>query len=220
MTNWLKDIPLETNTDRDVEIPCLLEFIEQNKPESLLDVGAHWSHAYYARQVGDLVPNEYKAIDILPDLKTAALVDEYAVGDVNEIYKAETELFDMVICVSTIEHAGISTYQVEDYRKERQKLFEKCLLLATKQAWFSFPIGQEHLIEGQLGVVSLGDMINFRAAAFANKFNVKERYFYTQGAPVGHVWREHDDFELATKIPYIEFIGNQSLCVMELNKET
>jgi hypothetical protein len=41
---------------------------------------------------------------------------------------------------------------------------------------------------------------------------------YTQGAQAGHPWYEHEKRDVAVKIPYIDYIGNQSICVMEIEK--
>ncbi|MEK9207242.1 MAG: hypothetical protein AAB922_02090, partial [Patescibacteria group bacterium] len=97
--------------ERDIECPALVGFITTHPVTTMLDVGAHWSWSYYAPEVRKLVAN-YDAIDILPDPQTKEIVDKYMVRNVLDLDNVQ---YDLVACISTIEHAGISTYQVNDY---------------------------------------------------------------------------------------------------------
>src|SRR3990167_9581732 len=105
--DFIRTFPIDNRTDRDVEVPLLQEFIERVKPESLLDVGAHWSHAYYSKEIRPFI-KRYDAIDILDDPETRKIADTYYVGNAITL---PLQSYDVVICVSTLEHAGLSTYK-------------------------------------------------------------------------------------------------------------
>lgn len=209
--DFIREFPIKYRTDRDVEVPLLLEFLEETRPTSLLDVGAHWSHASYAPEVRKLVKT-YDAVDILPDPQMADIVDHYYVGKLGD-HLERLPKYDTVICVSTLEHAGISTYK-GNYLAERFGLFRQCLELAEKNAWFSFPVGQNYCYPDELAVVTRGHLKTLKALAVGRL--IEERFFLTQGCPVGHPWYEHQKKDVALKIPFIDFIGCQSLCVMEV----
>ena len=218
-TDFIREFPVSSKTDRDAEAVLLIEYIKElakeKKIESLLDIGAHYSatQTHYANQIRPFV-TRYDGIDILDDPVCRQLLDNYYVG--NAIgYPYDLKSYDTVICVSTIEHAGVSTYK-GDHVMERMKLFEACLSMAKKHLWISFPVGQEYTYPGELSVIT--DKQLKRWETLTSNFKVKERFFYTQGAQAGHPWREHTKREVAVKIPYIDFIGNQSIGVLEVTK--
>lgn len=211
---WLRDMPIKTKTDRDAEVPALIEFLKELKPNSLLDVGAHHTHAYYAPEVREMV-GYYDGVDILKDDKTADILDNYFVGNVIEL--PTDRVYDVVTCVSTIEHAGLSTYEGVPV-DERKALFEKLLLFAGDGAFLSFPAGRGEVVEGQMQTIPRIEYQEYCRLANEAGFGVETRFFYTQGAQAGHPWREHKDDLLAFNVPYVDFIGNQSICVMQLEK--
>jgi len=208
--DFIREFPIKYRTDRDVEAPLLLEFLEETKPVSLLDVGAHWSHASYAPEVRKLVKT-YDAVDVLPDPQTEDIVDNYYVGKLED-HLDRLPKYDVVTCVSTLEHAGLSTYK-GNYWTERIDLFCQCLVLAER-VWFSFPVGQDYLYPNELAVVTGDHLRIFEEEAGGRQ--IKERFFYTQGCQSDHPWYEHQKKDVALKIPFIDFIGCQSLCVMEV----
>ena len=212
---WLKDLPIDTRTDRDAETPTLLEFVRKHKPTTLLDVGAHHTYAFYAPEVRKIA-TVYDGIDILPDETTTDLLDNYIVGNANT-HDWQDKKYDMVICVSTLEHAGLSTYK-GDPMAERNTLFRTVLQLSSKHAWVSFPVGQGEVVEAQLETINGFGLLVLENIASVEGFTNKPRFFYSQGPQVGHPWREHGDRNFAFSIPYVDFIGNQSICVMELTR--
>ena len=209
-----REFPVVLKTDRDCESPLLTEFIASHAPiDSLLDIGAHWSGNHYATPLRPHV-RRYVGIDIQPaDPLTGKILDAYHTGNANTFNFGE--MFDAVICVSTIEHAGVSTYK-GDFVKERMALFDTCLRLARKYVWISFPVGQEYTFEGQLAVITDEHLKVWEK--LTEKFKVKKRFLYSQGPQAGHPWREHSKRDVAVRIPYLDFIGNQSICVMEIEK--
>lgn len=214
VSDFVRTFPIHLKTDRDCETPMLVEWASKKSPiGSLLDIGAHWSGHHYAPGLRGLV-NHYDGIDIQsPDDVTKALLNGYFVGNAND-YHFERE-YDAVICVSTIEHAGVSTYK-GDYLKERMALFQKCLDLARKHVWISMPVGQEHVEEGEFAVITEPHFNKFLELAKA--FKVRQRFFYSQGPQANHPWQQHAKRGVAFKIPYLSFEGNKSIAVLEIDK--
>lgn len=236
----IREFPVKLGVDRDCEIPLLMEFLHSKAPiESLLDIGAH-SSAIEEKYGHDIrkIAKRYDGIDIMPDSKTAELLDNYIVANVIDYpfgqmvpagypYKGleegrgmvkgrGLERYDTVICVSTIEHAGLSTYKKEDPYEEREKLFMRCLELTKKYLWISFPVGQEYTYPGELSIISDKQLKHWES--MVSNFKVKQRFTYNQGPQAKHPWYEHTKRDVAIKIPYIDYIGNQSICVLEVEK--
>lgn len=212
--DFIREFPVVLKTDRDCETPLVTEFIQSRGPiGSLLDVGAHYSGHHYA-EVLRFSAVRYDGIDIQPpDEKTAQLLNNYYTGNANS-FSFDLPQYDAVICVSTIEHAGVSTYQA-DYVTERMNLFQRCLALARKHFWISFPVGQPYLCPGQMAIISHEQLDQWER--WTAKYRVKERFILTQGAQASHPWREHTSREAALCVPYFDYIGNQSICVMEVD---
>lgn len=214
MKDFSREFPVVLKTDRDCESPLLTEFISARGPlDSLLDIGAHWSAHHYGSALRKQV-RRYVGIDIQPpDPATGQLLDAYHTGNANTFTFGEK--FDAVICVSTIEHAGVSTYKA-DFLKERMALFETCLNLSRKYVWISFPVGQAHIEEGQLAIITDEHLKVWEK--LTEKFKVKQRFLYSQGPQASHPWREHSKRQVAVRIPYLSFEGNKSICVLEIEK--
>jgi len=210
---FIREFPVVLKTDRDCETPLVTEFIQARQPHSLLDIGAHWSGNHYAPALRTAV-KEYTGIDIQPpDDVTSKVLDAYIIGNANTY--PFNRLFDAVICVSTIEHAGVSTYK-GDYIKERMTLFSKCLRLARKHVWISFPVGQEYTFTGELSVITADHLMAFESMCKGMK--VKARFFQSQGPQAGHPWREHTKREAAVRSQYYDYIGNCNIGVLEIDK--
>ena len=114
-----------------------------------------------------------------------------------------------------IEHAGVSTYKA-DYKQEQFDMFKRCLDLSNKYVWISFPIGQEYTYPDELSIITreMFDMWE----SMVKDHKVTKRFFYTQGAQAKHPWREHTNEYVMFRIPYIDFIGNQTIAVLEIDK--
>ncbi len=215
--DFIREFPVVHKTDRDCEAPLVVEFISARCPlESLLDIGAHYSGETYGTDIRHLQGlKRHDGIDIQPaDSATAALLDNYFVGNATT-FQFDLPQYDAVICVSTIEHSGVSTYK-GNYLEERNKLFKRCLELARKHLWISFPIGQEYVVPDQLAVITDEQLVFWETCC--SRFNCKKRFFYSQGPQAGHPWREHTKRDVAVRVPYMDFIGNQSIAVMEVDK--
>lgn len=213
MFEIIREFPVNYRTDRDAETPVLLEFLDsiKGKFDSVLDVGACYSANTYAPAVREIAL-KYDGIDIKDDKETVAIVDEYFVGNAITTLLSR---YDLVICVSTIEHAGISTYK-SDPVKEAFYLFKRCLQLANKYLWISFPVGQHYIYPNELQIFDKKQFESFKV--LVKPYKVKYRFFYTQWAQGGYSWKEHRDEDFALSVAYRDEIGNQSICVMEIEK--
>jgi hypothetical protein len=215
----IREFPVVHKTDRDCESPLVVDFIKARCPlEALLDIGAHYSGETYGTAIRNLQNlKRHDGIDIQPaDSATASILDHYYVGNANT-FQFDLPQYDAVICVSTIEHSGVSTYQ-GDPVDERMKLFHRCLELARKHLFISFPIGQEYTVPGQLSVVTREQLHVWEGWCWEKMFKTTVRFFYSQGPQASHPWYEHTKRDVAVRVPYIDYIGNQSICVMEIDK--
>jgi len=213
--------PVVTRTDRDYEIPMLTEYVGRHGPfASVLDVGGHYSAQYYAATLAAATTGQYDAVDILPpDEATEAIVDRYIVA--NALEHTFDHLYDLVVCCSTIEHAGVSTYKRADIAAEQDRLFARCLALSRRRVWISFPIGRPYVYPDELSVITNGqlyrwlDMCGGPGAPMLSgvRFGFNER-----GPQAGTPWVEHDDAAFACSVQYVDAVGNQSLCILEINK--
>ena len=216
----LREFPIQLGVDRDCEVPILLEFLHKIAPiESLLDIGAHTSCVpeKYGQEIRKLV-RRYDGIDVLPPTETESILNHYMVGNALDIYLPASGIpnYEVVICVSSIEHSGVSTYKVADIQAEQTKLFKKCLELAEKYVWISFPVGQEYVYPNELSIITEKQLKEWET--LVSDFKVKERFFYNQGPQARHPWYEYSKREVAVRIPYIDYIGNQSIAVLEIDK--
>ena len=215
-TDFIREFKVDGKTDRDAEIPLLLDYVKSIKFESLLDVGAHYSgHIGYSGYAKDirLLTKIYDGIDILNDNITNKILDKFYVGNAIDY---PLQKYDVVLCVSTIEHSGISTYKKEDPYEERNKLFKRCLELAKKYVWISFPVGLEYTYPNELSIIPERQLIEWEN--LTKDYKVRERFAYTQGAQAGLPHYEHTKRDVAIKIPYIDYVGNSSIAVLEIDK--
>ena len=126
------------------------------------------------------------------------------------------EKYDVVICVSTIEHAGVSTYKATDVIIEQNKLFIKCLELAKKYVWVSVPVGQPYVYPNELSIITKRQLTHWEN--MVSNFKVKQYYLHNQGPQAGHPWYQHNKREVAVNSQYIDYIGNCNICVFEIEK--
>lgn len=215
--DFVREFPINLKTDRDAESPILKEWIEKISPiESLLDVGCATSRSdgNYADFVRTHV-KRYDGIDIMNDPHTAEILDNYYVG--NAVDYPFDRKYDVVICVSVIEHAGLSTYKKTNPKEERDNLFKRCLELSNKYLWISFPTGLPYTYPDQLSVIT-EDQLKYWESLVKN-FKVTERFLHNSAGPqAGTPWREHRKREAACLQQYFDYIGDQSITILEVEK--
>lgn len=179
--------------ERDVEVPAVLDFVrrhaDKGRRRSLLDVGAHGSHATYAPAVRDLVSGQrYSAIDKIYDAVTQTIVDEWCTGDM--ITRPSWERFDAVMCVSVIEHVGIKPFRTDTWREERLLMFFSLLRSARFSVLVTAPFGSG-TVTNEYQCVSPDELATWSAIAGLLGFAVTPR-FHLSTSPQGgaHMYRE------------------------------
>lgn len=199
------------NSERDVEIPALFNFLETHAKEieSVLDVGCYGSQ--YLKEL-----QKYKfivdGIDISFGETEKQFLANYFTGNIVDYSSSK---YDLVICLSTLEHSGIEQYQVKNWLNERYFVIEKISSLATKFIFLTFPYGIagghpnffENVTREQLDKFKeiFGD-VNFSLKFFVNSFPQS-----------GQGWLEISQSE-ADKEEYDPTKGVQSVCVLEIKK--
>ena len=202
---------MKFNNERDIEIPAILEFINSYPVNTLLDVGAHWSHAFYAPEVRKLVKN-YDALDILPDPLTAKIVNKYWQKNVLDFNAGK---YDMVISISSIEHAGITTYQVEDYKTEQLAVFCKILDLAKKYVLLTFPYGKEALHEGQFANITKEQLDKFIDRTL-NTEKIFMDFYFSESPVIDKIPYRKVDKEFADNVEYLREQGTRCFCILHI----
>lgn len=202
--------------ERDIEGPALIDFIKSHPDiKSILDVGSHWSWSYYAPEVRKLVKH-YAGIDILEDPQTAAILDRYIVGNVLD---KKLTPYDLVCCISSIEHSGISTYKVEDYQTEQLRVFKRLLKLSKKYLFVTFPFGQEALHEGQFANITKELLRNFTNEAILHyKLQSITKQFYFSGSPQEKVPYQEVSMDFASQVEYKPELGTRCFCILTIEK--
>jgi len=195
--------------ERDIEHPSLISFIKSH-PDivTMLDVGAFYSHYTYAGEVRKLI-DRYVGIDIDPDPETAKILDHYIVGDV----KKHTGKYDLVACVSTIEHSGISSYKRQDYQKEQRAVFKKLVELTGKYLFVTFPYGTSGHHADEFANIDKEQLAKFREMV---KGKIKTRFYYSPAPQIQYAFEEVDEDE-AGNVEYIQKLGTRCVCIMEVD---
>lgn len=195
--------------ERDIEHPALINFIKTHPIKSVLDVGAFYSYNTYAPELRKLV-KRYDGVDIIRDAKTASIIDTYYPQNVKEL-KGK---YDLVACVSTIEHSGISSYHTP-YIQERMKIFAKLLDLSNKYVFLTFPYGLESFHENEFANITKAQLDEFSKLAKGTRAKCT---FYFSDAPQQKIPFLEISKELADTIEYKPELGTRCVCVMEIEK--
>lgn len=215
----LRSVQQHYLNERDLEIPALCALVEKRKPGSLLDVGACWSWSHYAPRLRELVPI-YDAVDILEDLQIKAIVDRYVQDNFLTSYWFDFDypIYDFISCISTIEHAGLSTYQAE-YKVERLLMFHKMLTLSNESVFLSFPFGQHGGALGQYMNITDVELGQWLGLAEQHGFCCQHvQFFYNEFSMGGNPWGELSR-EAASQVPVRLEKGCQCVALVDLWKQ-
>jgi len=209
----LNAFPPTRRTDRDCEIPNLFDFLQRKKEtfSSVLDVGAHYSADYYANEIR-LQAKTYHAIDPNRDEAVERIVDKYFVGD---FITTQLNTYDLVVCLSTIEHVGMYPIKYMDRISARDMFFEKLLKTTQKYLWISFPVGKPYEVKNELSIIPPDQCEHWFELIKPYKNDVG--LYYSQGPQAGHSWGISTK-EQCYANQYIDSIGNQTLCILEIEK--
>jgi len=210
--------------DRDLEEPLVTQFVSRAvlqsawRLNSILDIGGHWSGHTYAPRVREWIGNDcqYDAIDLLvPDEETPKYVDKYIIGNVRQ---EDLPIYDLVMCISSVEHSGITTYQVEDYQSEQTKVVERCLQLAGKRMILTHPFGEEGLYPGQYANIT-PEQLDYWIRLAEKGYNLKTsvRFFYNKFCQGKELWYEVDK-EFASRVPMDKALGTQCVACTEFSR--
>jgi hypothetical protein len=204
---------IERKTDRDLELPVLFEFLERTKGTiaSCIDVGAHYSKRYYAEHMR-LYVDFYDALDPNIDDEVVPIVDRFLQED------AEThdfDQYDLVMCLSTIEHVGMYPVKAVDYKVKRRNIIEKLIKAADKYLWISFPVGAPYIDPGEMAIVDRGELDDWMQLMRFCK--VTAGFFKSEGPQAGFPWKACSMEDIIDK-PYVKSLGTCGLCVLEVQK--
>lgn len=191
----------------DVEDVLLLDFLNeyQDKIGSVLDVGAHYSHAHYAQAVRDMAGWRYDAVDILPDEQTANIVDRYypcnllerqAYGGIDWTVSGP---YDCVFSISALEHCGMTSYKRSNPRAERLKVVDRINALSSKFVFLTFPFGQPAHVPGQYENITEDELREWEALFNDCRLKLLRCYF-SESPQEGKPWVQVSREECA-KIP-------------------
>lgn len=140
--------------ERPREFSALFDFIANNHFESVIDVGSNASTYIDAlRQAGCSIIG----VDINVENSVQKL-DKFHQGNITELH---LDPVDLVICLSVLEHSGITYESDEYYEVERVRVFTECVRLARKGVFFSFPFGEEMIIPGQYAHITDEELAQF-----------------------------------------------------------
>ena len=211
----LKKIGYQFYNERDLEIPAILDFVKEHPDVvTALDVGCHWSWSYYAPEIRKMLSN-YDGLDLLADSQTAAIIDKY--WQIN-VLDFENRHYDLVMCISSLEHAGISTYKIKDYKLEQQEVFAKLLELSKKYLFLTFPYGKEALHKGQFANITKEQFTVLSRLVDIWGKTKEELHFYFSEFPQGKKLWEEVDMEFANEVEYKSELGTRCLCIWSLEK--
>jgi hypothetical protein len=181
-----------------------------------LDVGPHWSWSYYAPSLRELLANKiYDGVDVIEDRQTAVFLNHYYIGNVCDI---SLNKYDYVSCISVIEHCGLSTYKLEDFRAEQYRVFSRMLALSNKYLFLTFPFGLDHIYPGEYANITNMQLLAFEAMAKICGFEVSDLQFYfNEFSPGGEPWQYITREEASLK-PMRKERGAQCICLVEFTK--
>lgn len=214
----LSDITKIHMNERDVEAPAVIQFVrglcDLYPGLSLLDVGAHYSHATYAPGLREIIGDGlYDAIDMLPDEKTAEIVNYYHIADVNDYLPKMA--YGVVTCVSVIEHCGIKGYRSHDIWAERMRVFDKLLSLSSVGTFLTFPFGEDGLYPDEYANFTSWELFEMCWIARKQRFDYDLEFWFNEFSPGGHPWQQMT-FKDACRVPLDPAKGVRCVCLFSL----
>ena len=206
--------------ERDIEAPVTLQAVKialDNGAGSILDVGAHYSAHTYATDIRRLLTEQdYNGVDIIdPDTETLECLDNYYIGNVKDL---EIDNADIVLCISALEHSGISTYTTDDYVKERISVARRLLSLANCTLFMTFPYGKEKLFAPHYANVTYEHLDKFYGIAETLGFTeIIEDFYYNKFPQEKKEWYKIDKEE-ASAIPLDKTKGTQCVAAVTIKR--
>jgi hypothetical protein len=202
--------------ERDVEVPALLRFVDEIQPKSLLDVGAHFSAHTYATEIRKRMPKSegaaYWAIDLSADPETAAIVDCYRIGDVTgDAHRQVLDTFggfDVVSCVSVIEHAR------EKFGGSMDMLMARLAMLTRRGLFVSFPFGKEGKVPNEYENVTDATLKEFCELLDHAKLDPSVEFIVSDSPQLGRAGWYWTTWRHAEQIPLEASRGVRCVCML------
>lgn len=197
-------------SERDVEVPRLLQFVDAH-PEivTILDVGCFGSkYLYKLKERGKIIDG----IDIKFGEEEKKFLRNYFVGNAVAYSLGR---YDLVICLSTLEHAGISQYKVDDWRTEQLLLFKKVTECSRQFIYVTFPYGSSAFHEGVFANVTRIRLNEFLKTLPSNA-SKKLDFYFNEKPQAGQGWIKIRQDE-ADKIQYDRTKGVRCVCILEVS---
>lgn len=196
-------------SERDIEIPQLLGFVNAHSKEiaTILDVGCFGSqYLKELKESGKIVDG----IDVRPGGERKFLRN-YFVGNA---LTYPLERYDLVICLSTLEHAGIEHYTVDDFMEEQDALFKKLLDTSKWFIYVSFPYGIPVVHEGRFANVTKNRLNRFLAEVIS-KATYEMSFYFNNRPHDGFGWTSISQND-ADKIYYDPTEGVRCVCILKV----
>ena len=190
-------------------MPRLLNFIDAHSKEitTILDVGC-----FESQYLGEL-KKRGKIVDGI-DIKSGeiekAFLRNYFVGNAI-VYPLGR--YDLVVCLSTLEHAGIKDYRVDDFAEEQNFLFKKVVNTSKRFIYITFPYGCPAFLEGQFVNMTRNRLDEFLKAI--SKAVYKVSFYLNDKVQAGFGWTEIPQNN-ADQIQWDRFKGCRCVCILEV----
>lgn len=201
--------------ERDVEIPLLKETLRDRYFPRALDIGCEGSFylEWLRPQVGYLVGCDLRWH---PDFqeRTYKHLDGFYIGDFERSLFQE-KVFNLVVCISTIEHHRISQNFVNEiYAEVRRGTFVRKLKeVCRNELFLSFPFGQ-YVLHKNHQVIIPDEELSIYQVILGGKQSLS--FFTCDDSPqIGGKWHKVNREE-AAEFPYKESEGVRSICVMDV----
>lgn len=172
------------HNERDVEVTILKNFFNEIKEEitSVYDIGCNGS--VYLEYINKEVET-VDGIDLFDDGVTREKLSQYIVEDA---ITAEIKQYDLVLCISTLEHVGYQPEHAEKPKEMRMQLAKKIGEVANKYMFLTFPYGKAAVHENCFANVTNQELAQIQEAINAKTGMVK---FYNNENPANEKsWQE------------------------------
>jgi len=150
-------------------------------------------------------------IDIKPSTVEKEFLRNYFVGNAVTYPLGK---YDLVICLSTLEHAGIKGYKVYDFVEEQNLLFKKVVDASKRFIYATFPYAHApDLQEGQAVNMTRNRVDEFLEAIPKATYTI--RFYFNEVVHAVSGWTEISEDD-ADKIQYDPAKGCRCVCILEV----
>lgn len=153
---------LAYSSERSIELPIIINFLKQNNPSKILEVGNVLNHYF---SIPHVVVDKY---EIANGIINKDIVD----------YCPDTK-FDMIICISTLEHVGFDEPAVEEVKTLTAIQRMHDLLAPNGKIIITVPLGHNPYLDKFLinGTISFPEMHLIKRISSHNTWEEQPLYF-------------------------------------------